>query len=144
MHLLIAHWGRSMHFVEHYLESPLTVLAEFTKVCLELIAVLCVLVGIVKAIQVLLSFRRKQNRRSLLTFTQLRLTFGLWLALALELQLGADIVATTVSPTFESLGKLGLIALIRTFLNFFLNKELAEQLKLTGLSRHTREESKSA
>jgi uncharacterized membrane protein len=38
--------------------------------------------------------------------------------------LGADIVATTVNPSLQSLGELGLLALIRTFLIFFLQKEL--------------------
>ncbi len=61
---------------------------------------------------------------------QLRLQFGQWLALALEFQLGADILATTLAPTFEALGKLGAIALIRTFLNYFLNKELMEVIEM--------------
>ena len=57
-------------------------------------------------------------------FSEIRLHFGTWLALALELQLGADIVGTTVAPSFEALGKLGLIAVVRTFLNYFLQREL--------------------
>ncbi len=44
--------------------------------------------------------------------------------LALEFQLGADILSTTLSSTFDSLGKLGIVALIRTFLNYFLTQEL--------------------
>ena len=59
--------------------------------------------------------------------TAIRLQFGSWLALALEFQLGADIVATTINPTLQSLGELALLALIRTFLNFFLQKELETQ-----------------
>ena len=53
-----------------------------------------------------------------------------WLALALEFQLGADIVATTINPSWQSLGELGLLAVIRTFLNYFLQRELAEQERL--------------
>jgi uncharacterized membrane protein len=50
------------------------------------------------------------------------------LALALEFQLGADIVATTTSPTETNLIQLGVIAVIRTFLNIFLSREIeAEQ-----------------
>jgi uncharacterized membrane protein len=60
-------------------------------------------------------------------FLLLRLRLGSWLALALEFQLGADILTTTVAPTFEDLGKLASIALIRTFLNYFLNRELADE-----------------
>jgi uncharacterized membrane protein len=59
---------------------------------------------------------------------QARLTFGSWLALALEFQLGADIVATTTSPTESNLIQLGVIAVIRTLLNIFLGREIeAEQ-----------------
>ncbi len=65
--------------------------------------------------------------RNTLSFKHLRLHFGMWLQLALELQLGADILATTVAPSFEVLYKLAIVALIRTFLNYFLNREFAEQ-----------------
>jgi uncharacterized membrane protein len=63
-------------------------------------------------------------------FIEIRLCFGSWLALALEFQLGADILNTTVAPSFEALGKLGIIALIRTFLNYFLSKELENEIAL--------------
>ena len=59
-----------------------------------------------------------------------RLQFGSWLALALEFQLGADIVATTINPTLQSLGELGLLAVIRTFLNYFLGKELETEERI--------------
>jgi uncharacterized membrane protein len=54
----------------------------------------------------------------------------MWLALALEFQLGADILGTTVTPTLDSLTKLALIAVIRTFLNYFLSKELEAESEL--------------
>ena len=59
-------------------------------------------------------------------YNRLRLKFGGWLALALEFLLAADIIQTTASPTYEHLIELGAIAFIRTFLNYFLNKELSE------------------
>jgi hypothetical protein len=67
----------------------------------------------------------------------IRLTFGLWLALALEFQLAADILSTTVSPSLEALARLAIIAVIRTFLNYFLTKELeAESEELKGTQLH--------
>ena len=54
----------------------------------------------------------------------------MWLSLALEFQLGADIVGTTVAPSLQALGNLALIAIIRTFLNYFLSKELEAELAL--------------
>ncbi|WRH69101.1 MAG: DUF1622 domain-containing protein [Planktothrix sp. GU0601_MAG3] len=73
----------------------------------------------------LASFRRRQ----IFPFIELRLNFGSWLALALEFQLGADILFTTVTPSFIALGQLAAIAVIRTFLNYFLNKELEMETK---------------
>jgi uncharacterized membrane protein len=49
------------------------------------------------------------------------------LVVALEFQLAADIVGTIVSPTTAHLVELGAIAAIRTFLNYFLGKELSEE-----------------
>jgi uncharacterized membrane protein len=59
-------------------------------------------------------------------YNRLRFLFGGWLVLALEFQLAADIVKTTVAPTYENLIQLGAVAVIRTFLNYFLSKELHE------------------
>jgi uncharacterized membrane protein len=59
-------------------------------------------------------------------FTAVRLTLARFLALALEFQLGADILSTAVAPGWEAIGKLGAIAVIRTALNWFLSKELQE------------------
>ena len=50
--------------------------------------------------------------------------FGTWLLLGLEFALAADIIGSVVSPTWEDIGRLAAIALIRTFLNFFLEKDL--------------------
>ena len=49
------------------------------------------------------------------------------LATALEFQLAADILATTVDLDLDSLIKLAIIAVIRTFVNYFLTKELEHQ-----------------
>lgn len=60
-------------------------------------------------------------------FTVIRLTLARFLALALEFQLGADILSTAVAPTWEQIGKLGAIAIIRTALNYFLTREMQEE-----------------
>jgi uncharacterized membrane protein len=52
------------------------------------------------------------------------LNFGVWLLLGLEFELAADIVRTAISPTWTEIGQLAAIGLIRTFLNFFLEKDL--------------------
>ena len=50
--------------------------------------------------------------------------FGMWLILGLEFMLAADIVRTAISPTWEQIGQLAAIAIIRTFLNYFLEKDI--------------------
>jgi len=58
------------------------------------------------------------------SYEEIRLRLARFLALGLEFQLGADILGTAVSPTFEEIGRLGAIAAIRTLLNYFLQRDL--------------------
>jgi uncharacterized membrane protein len=60
-------------------------------------------------------------------YTRIRLTLARFLALGLEFQLGADILSTAVAPTWDQIGKLGAIAVVRTALNFFLGREMREE-----------------
>ena len=53
-----------------------------------------------------------------------RVQFGSSVAVALELMLGADVLATAVAPSWNDIGKLAAIAVIRTALNYFLEREL--------------------
>jgi len=55
---------------------------------------------------------------------EIRLALGRSLALALEFELGADILKTAVAPTWNDIGLLGAIAVLRTALNYFLEREL--------------------
>lgn len=55
---------------------------------------------------------------------RLRVQFGSTVAVSLELLLGADVLATAVAPSWNDVGKLAAIALIRTFLNYFLERDL--------------------
>ena len=59
--------------------------------------------------------------------SQIRLYLGRYLALGLEFQIGADILSTAVSPTFEEVQLLAAIVVIRTVLNYFLSKELERE-----------------
>ena len=50
--------------------------------------------------------------------------YGVWLLLGLEFELAADIIRSVISPSWLDIGQLGAIAVIRTFLNYFLEKDL--------------------
>jgi len=65
--------------------------------------------------------------------------FGVWLLLGLEFELAADIIASVVSPSWQDIGELGAIAVIRTFLNYFLERDLegaeaAKEMTAAGLA----------
>jgi len=62
----------------------------------------------------------------------LRLDLGRSLALSLEFLLGADILRTAVEPSWDELGRLAAIAAIRTALNYFLQREIAQDARMTS------------
>ncbi len=57
---------------------------------------------------------------------EIRLSLGRSLALALEFLLGADILKTAVAPSWDDIGQLAAIAILRTGLNYFLDRELKQ------------------
>ncbi|RNI30575.1 DUF1622 domain-containing protein [Rufibacter latericius] len=61
------------------------------------------------------------------SYNKIRLVLARYLALALEFQLGADILSTAIAPSWDQIGKLGAIAVIRTALNYFLAMEMKEE-----------------
>ncbi len=65
-------------------------------------------------------------------YVRVRLILAHYLALALEFLLAADILATSISPTWNQIGKLAAIAAIRTGLNFFLMREMEESRAASG------------
>ena len=95
---------------------------ELLQFILELVSVACVAVGVIQTARLVL-----RERDTSPGFSRIRLCFGSWLILALEFQLAADILATTIAPSQEELIRLAVIAIIRTFLNYFLAKELEGQ-----------------
>ncbi len=56
----------------------------------------------------------------------LRHHLGSYLVLGLEFLIAADVVHTIARPSLEDLAILGGIVVIRTVLNFFLNREIAD------------------
>ena len=54
----------------------------------------------------------------------IRICLGSYLVLGLEFFIAGDIVKTVITPTWDSLGILGAIVVIRTVLSYFLTKDL--------------------
>lgn len=53
--------------------------------------------------------------------------YARWLVAGLTLQLAADIIETSISTSWQTIGRVGAVAVIRTFLNYFLERDVAQQ-----------------
>jgi uncharacterized membrane protein len=107
------------------LESEFSEIASYIALVIEAGAVLVVAFG---ALQALLAVAGSVLRRSAdeMTGREIWIRFATWILLALEFALAADLVRTAVAPTWDDIAKLAVIASIRTMLNYFLAKDIAE------------------
>ena len=86
------------------------------------------LIIFVGAIWAFLKFLRagfdRSRGGSATSFVAIRLSLGRFLALGLEFQLAGDVLRTAIAPSFTEIGQL---AAIRTALNYFLAREIANE-----------------
>lgn len=114
------------HLAEPWLEEWVVQAVQWLRLGVETIGAVLVGIGVLLALAQLA--RVLASRRSG-DFKTVRLTLARYLALALEFQLGADILSTAVAPSWDQIGKLGAIAVIRTGLNYFLAIEMREEAR---------------
>ncbi|MDW5612747.1 MULTISPECIES: DUF1622 domain-containing protein [Mycolicibacterium] len=105
-------------------ESTLRDMVDLMVRLIEACGAVVIMIGAVVAIA---KFVVALSRRSINQFSAVRLTLARFLVLGLEFQLAADVLRTAISPSFEEIGKLAAIATIRTVLNYFLNREIAQE-----------------
>jgi uncharacterized membrane protein len=103
------------------IEGAIIVVVRWLKLGVEVFGAGLLTLGVCVAIVHLI---RTLTARKPTEFTATRLILARYLALALEFELGADILGTAVSPSWDQIGKLGAVAVIRTGLNFFLSMEM--------------------
>ncbi len=105
---------------QHFLH----VLVQWLRLSLEAVGALVIAAGAVRGVLALLATRSAQAEGR---FLPIRLTLARYLSLALEFQLAADILSTAISPSWEEIGKLAAVAVIRTALNYFLGLEMKNE-----------------
>jgi len=98
--------------------------ASYIALGLEIVAAILIAIGGIEAIYGLFVPRKVDPRKPLASKKEVWVRLGVWLLLGLEFELGADIIRSAISPTWQDLGQLGAIAVIRTFLNYFLEKDI--------------------
>lgn len=104
-------------------ESVLAEGVQWVKLFIEAGGALVITIGVAAGTVRLVRGALARHER---TFVETRFVLARHLALALEFQLAADILSTAIAPSWDQLGKLGAIAIIRTGLNYFLSREIRE------------------
>lgn len=105
-------------FVTHLTTWLATAVDTFTGIIIGL----AVFEAIVKILAVFFVRRKKLNEAK----EEIRLMLSMWLALSLEFALAADILRSIIAPSWDEIGKLAAIIALRTILNYFLAKEIAQ------------------
>ena len=105
------------------MEELLHGVAHYVALAAEAVAILIIAVGIIEA---MIGIGRVMVRPASTNMEKraVWLAFAQWLVAALTFQLAADIVSTSFSPSWDEVGRLGVIAVIRTFLSYFLDREV--------------------
>ena len=102
----------------------LVTVTEGGVVIIDAIAFLAIAFGTIQAVirivAVLIRSGSNQEKR------EIWLEYARWLVAGLTFQLAADIIETSISTSWEAIGRLGAVAIIRTFLDFFLGRDVNE------------------
>lgn len=125
----------SLYAFEVLPESTLRDMVDLMVRLIEACGAVVIMIGAVVAI---VKFVVALGRRDINQFSAVRLTLARFLVLGLEFQLAADVLRTAISPSFEEIGKLAAIATIRTVLNYFLNREIAQEQREIALLKTPR------
>lgn len=110
-------------------ENLLHAIAHCIALGIEAVAIIIIAAGCLEAVleitrTVLRSGATNRERRDVW------LKMARWLVAGLTFQMAADIVNTSFEPTWDEVGRLGAIAVIRTFLSVFLDREVLDTRNL--------------
>jgi len=97
-------------------------IVEYIALGVEMGAALFIAIGAVEAIYHVAI--RLVHSSSLIRRKEIWVRFAVWLLLALEFELAADVLRTAIAPTWDDVGQLAAIAAIRTVLNYFLERDI--------------------
>jgi len=113
----------SLPHVDPDVEDAFHTVARAAALVIEAIAVIVVAFGSIEAFVRLLGLTSRRHATHGARKDIWR-RFATWLLLGLEFELAADIISSVISPTWMDIGQLGAIAVIRTFLNYFLERDI--------------------
>lgn len=101
----------------------LVLLTEPAIVLIDVVALVAIVFGTLQALVGALQLMAKPDAH---LRRDVWLRYARWLVAALTFQLAADIIETAITEDWESIARLAAIAVIRTFLNYFLERDLED------------------
>jgi uncharacterized membrane protein len=109
---------------ERAVKEWLVFLTENAALLIDAVALVVIIIGTIEAVidglRLVFTTAREREKR------ELWLRYARWLVAGLTFQLAADIIETSVSTSWEAVGRIAAIAAIRTFLNYFLERDMSE------------------
>ncbi len=115
--------------VDNWLKTVVGYLAGAAEIAAAIVIGIGVLIGIVAYVRLLLSAAARQVEST----ESIRLRLGRTLALGLEFTVAGDILRTAVAPNPQDIVNLGAIVLLRSLLNYFLEREI-RQVEARGVA----------
>jgi uncharacterized membrane protein len=105
-------------------EAWLVAITQKSVIVVDAMALVIIVVGAVEAflMGIKVMFTASTNDEVRAVWSRL----GRWLVAGLTFQLAADVIETAIAPEWDDIGRLGAIAVIRTFLNYFLERDLSD------------------
>ena len=108
------------------LEDWLKVIVGYLAAGTEIAAAIVIGGAVVRGIALYLRLLFTRSRLHFDSAEVIRLQLGRMLALGLEFTVASDILRTAVAPTRQDILNLGAIVLLRTLLNYFLEREIQQ------------------
>ena len=112
------------------MEEAVQTLAYWGRLVIEAIAIVVVLFGTAQAVVAIVRVLAKGGDRDGIERRHVWLAYARWLVAGLTFQLAADIVGTSLAASWQDVARLAVIAVVRTLLSYFLDKELESTRRL--------------
>lgn len=112
------------------MEDAIHQLARWGNLALETVAILVVLFGSAQAVIAVVRVVAGGDDKGGLRGRHVWLVYARWLVAGLTFQLAADIVGTSLAANWEDVARLAVIAVVRTLLSYFLDKEVENTRRL--------------
>ncbi|MBE9003743.1 DUF1622 domain-containing protein [Fortiea sp. LEGE XX443] len=106
------------------LESLLEFIIGYLAATAEIAAAMVIGIAVIRGILVYVSRNFSRSKQYFDSTELVRLQLGRSLVLGLEFSVASDILRTAVAPTRDHILTLGAIVLLRTLLNYFLEREI--------------------